>query len=725
MLEKAAERWSLRLRIFLFFALIAAGTAAILAIAFFLLGRELPPPAVSHLVLYGGGAGFAIIGLVLWVWIKFDDHVARPVEALARDLHAAVHAGSEKLPDAERARYLGQLAPGIAEASEALQEARERVDTAITNATARAERQKKRLETVLRDLQQGVIICRLDHTVLLYNRAAQHFVAHAAAGAGSAPGGELGLGRKLTSLIARQPLRHTLDRLTRRFEGGRHLAHHDGLMAPFLAATATGHETMKGRMSLVLDEDDASPIGYVVTFDRVTEELAAGIWRERLLQDVAQDVRNHITNLTMAGELLLSGQPLSDDEKEQARATIRSEPRILGERLDRLDQVANDIFAAAWPVAPVFSATLFDSAATRRSEDRAITVEQRGTPVWITCDSASVSELIDRIMNRAAVWDQVRDFRLETERNGERIYVDIVWRGQVVPESLVEEWLREPLDESLGAMTGRDVLTHHKTDLWCEAVPESDGEVRIRLPLAISSELEDRPAKSSVAIPERPEFYDFDLFTRHPPGALDDMPLKALSYVVFDTETTGLEPSRGDEMVSVAGVRIVNGRVLRGEIFSSFINPGRRIPAGAAKIHGITDAMVAEAPDVSAVLPRFHDFVGDGVLVAHNAPFDMAFLKKRQTDAGLVFDQPVLDTVLLAAHVFGRADSLTLDALAERFNVVIAPEDRHTALGDALATADVLLKLFDLLEPLGVATLGDAIRAADRQAAIRRKQSAY
>lgn len=739
-MREKAEAWSLRFRIFLFFALIAGASSALLLGAILWLSANLPPEHISLVVLTVGGAGFAIAGLCAWVWLRFDDHVARPVEALSQAMRTAVRASGSSLGGQPAGgmtavpatgRYLGYLAPAARKITEALAEARHDVEVAVEKATVAAERQKRQLETVVRDLQQGVIICRLDHTILLYNRAAQALLSHqdpADVAAGAEAGArELGLGRKLSGLLAPQSLRHGLERLTRRFEGGRHFSHRDGLMAPFLAITASGHETLKGRMSLMLDEADAHPIGYVVTLDRVTEELAAAVWRERLLQDVTQDMRHHVTNLTMAAEVVLGAQESAGEGLDWVRAALRQEPRIIGERLDRLDQAANDMLFGAWPVAPVFSPTLFECVIHRRSENRSIRVEQGGTPLWLICDSASVTELLDRVMNRAAVWDQVRDFWLEATRNGERAYIDLVWRGNLVPVGVLEDWLAEPLDEAVGSMTGRDVLTHHKTDMWCEELTPGGrpGVVRVRMALALALDLEDRPEKENIEIPQRPEFYDFDLFTRHPPGRLEDAELKALNFVVFDTETTGLEPSRGDEMISIAGVRIVNGRILRGEIFSTLVNPGRKIPPASTRIHGITDEMVAEASPLASILPRFHDYVGDGVLVAHNAAFDMAFLEKRQHEAEVSFDQPVLDTVLLAAHVFGRAESLTLDALAERFGIVIPPEERHTALGDAIATAEVLLRLFNLLEAVDVVTLGDAIRVSDMQAAIRRKQGAY
>jgi DNA polymerase-3 subunit epsilon len=85
----------------------------------------------------------------------------------------------------------------------------------------------------------------------------------------------------------------------------------------------------------------------------------------------------------------------------------------------------------------------------------------------------------------------------------------------------------------------------------------------------------------------------------------------------------------------------------------------------------------------------------------------------------------VLDTLLLAAHALGRDESLSLDGLSQRFAVELAPEDRHTALGDALATGEVFLKLLPLLEARGVVTLGDALAASDRQVGLRRMQAQF
>ncbi|MBC01119.1 MAG: exonuclease [Rhodobacteraceae bacterium] len=721
MARRGVENWSLRLRVFLFFALIALGGSATVgaALAFLFLSAESGGIALDRIVLAGLVSTFAISGLALWVWLKFDDHVARPLMRLGAQLRASVHADAAPVVATGTGRYLGLLAPAMQEAAQALAEARRDTDASVSRAVADAEREKSRLEAVLRDLRQGVVICTPDHNVLLYNRHAQALLDHDVQGKG------LGLERKLTGLVRAQPLHHTLERLMRRVRSGRHVAHPDGLSTPFLTATLDGRDSLRGRMTLILDADGASPIGYVASFDAVTDELAAGIWRDRLLHDVTRDMRQRIAALAAACEVLLRRADLAPEDRARFDGIVCGETRELAGRLDRLDQVAGDLLAGAWPMAEVYSPTLTDCIAARRSEGRDLEIVTAGDACWVLCDSASIVELADRMVNRIAVHARLDSVTLSLRDEGARACLDIVFAGAPVPASVLDSWLDEPLEEGGGAtaLSGRDVLSRHKTEMWSDSAP--GGGARIRLPLAKPPEALRRPGAALSPVSERPEFYDFDLFARTLPIAIEDAPLASLSYVVFDTETTGLEPSRGDEMLSVAGVRIVNGRVLRGETFNSFVNPGRSIPAASTRVHGITAEMVAEAPGVETVLPAFHDFAQGSVLVAHNAAFDMTFLSKYSDRTGVRFDQPVLDTVLLAAHVFGTQESLTLDALAERFQVALPPETRHTALGDALATAEVLSRLLKLLAPLGVETLAQAIEVSNRQVALRRRQSGY
>ncbi len=206
----------------------------------------------------------------------------------------------------------------------------------------------------------------------------------------------------------------------------------------------------------------------------------------------------------------------------------------------------------------------------------------------------------------------------------------------------------------------------------------------------------------------RPLVYDFDLLESTGEAAFETRKLSDLCFVVFDTETTGLLPHK-DEIVQIGAVRVLRGRIIEGEELNMLVDPGRPIPPASTKVHRITDAMVAGKPDIVAAGRAFHRFASDAVIVAHNAPFDMAFLRRHGERMGVSWDHPILDTVLLSAVLFGAAETHTLDALCERLEVEIPQALRHTALGDARATAEVLVRMLPMLQARGMETFGQVI----------------
>lgn len=206
----------------------------------------------------------------------------------------------------------------------------------------------------------------------------------------------------------------------------------------------------------------------------------------------------------------------------------------------------------------------------------------------------------------------------------------------------------------------------------------------------------------------RPLTFDFGITEHIADKEHASTKLRDLCYVVFDTETTGLSTKK-DDVIQIGAVRIMNGKKVNGEIFDHYVDPKRPIPPASTKIHGITDDMLTGALLLPEVRNNFHKFCTNAVLIAHNAPFDMAFLKREQSET-LQFNHPVLDTVLLSAIIYGQTCTHTLDALAERLGVPIEEEARHTALGDANATADIFLKLLPILEAKGIVTLKEAQR---------------
>jgi DNA polymerase-3 subunit epsilon len=261
-------------------------------------------------------------------------------------------------------------------------------------------------------------------------------------------------------------------------------------------------------------------------------------------------------------------------------------------------------------------------------------------------------------------------------------------------------------------LTVRDVMDRHGGVIWFER-ERSRHQAFFRMVLPMARAQEGTESAQLLPNDSRPEYYDFDLFQMSEGHhALDDRPLRSLIYTVFDTETTGLNPSQGDEIIQIGATRIVNGKLLRQDAFEQLIDPGRSIPAASIPIHGITPAMVQGQPRIGQVLPVFHAYASDTVLVAHNAAFDMKFLQLKERSTGLRFDQPVLDTLLLSAVIHPHQDSHRLEAIAQRMNITVL--GRHTALGDALVTAEVFLRMIPLLAEMGILTLGQAREAAQK-----------
>ena len=163
--------------------------------------------------------------------------------------------------------------------------------------------------------------------------------------------------------------------------------------------------------------------------------------------------------------------------------------------------------------------------------------------------------------------------------------------------------------------------------------------------------------------------------------------------IIFDTETTGLDPRTGDRMVEIGCVELVN-RVPTGAVFHAYFNPERDMPAEAEAVHGLSATFLADKPRFPERVAELLDFLGDAPLVAHNAGFDFAFLNFELAQCGLeaVCHSRMVDTVKLA-RVRHPGAKLSLDALCSRYGVDRSHRTRHGALLDAELLAQVYVEL--------------------------------
>ena len=680
------ERFGLRLRFALFFAVLALGGVAIILGGLWLGYHRSGGPADGY-VLAGLAAGFGLLGLTAWIGFLFDENVARPILGLASDLNTRARADVGVEIDKEQARYLGALAPAAQAIHSALSDAREAQERAIARETDRLAREKALFEALLRDLAEGVVVVTPENRLMLFNRAAEVLL------------GDLGLDRHLQAYLRLDPLQHAIERLDKG------LARGDSEAESFLVPTADGERFLLGRVSPVLSGEDR--LGHVLIFHDATEDLQAHAERDHLFNTLMEEVRRPAAAIGAVLDVLQSDAEIPAKTRATFDAAMNEELERLFNCLRHMDERHGRITTRHWPMSQVAADDIFEGLKARVEA----TVDTDGGAHFLRCDGFAIMEVMTRVVTGISQDAMRSDMGLRAERHGNEVWLALQWQGTEVRESDLDEWLKQPLSESYGAYSGRDVLDGHRTEIWSETGGYGH---RIVLPLEASG----TPALTSRDV--RPEFYDFTLPSSG--GELAQRQLSELSFVVFDTETTGLAPSGGDKIVQIAGVRIVNGRILRGEMFETLVNPGCAIPPASTKVHGISDDMVKDAPDVVDAGKSFHRFCEGGVLVAHNAPFDMAFLKRDEKLIGHSFDHPVLCTVLLSAALYEHTGEHTLDALAERFGVTIPPELRHTALGDAMATAEVFLQMIGVMEAAGIHTLGDAIAAGQRMTKIRKAQ---
>ena len=196
-----------------------------------------------------------------------------------------------------------------------------------------------------------------------------------------------------------------------------------------------------------------------------------------------------------------------------------------------------------------------------------------------------------------------------------------------------------------------------------------------------------------------------------------DEDLSQTTFVVLDLETSGASPKTGSAITEIGAVKVCGGHVLG--TFKTFVNPGTPLPPFITELTGITDAMLIDAPTIESVLPLLFEFLGSDkstVFVAHNAPFDLSFLKASAALHGYTWPNfRVIDTVKAARFVLTKDDvaNYQLGTLAVYFRTEIAPN--HRALDDALATVDVLHGIIERMGTFGITTINQMLNAGAKK----------
>jgi DNA polymerase-3 subunit epsilon len=644
---------------------------------------------------------FACGGILHWLRGRF----VAPLQALAEQTRIVASANLEHRVAAAGGAGTAQLAAAINRLGDAYRGQHGDMEARIAESNARLGEERNRLAALMSELSEGVLLCNTEGRILLYNEQARALFAPAAKGpaAGQSP---VGLGRSIFAFLDRDQVTHALDKI-------QYVLDRDSAspVTLFFATSAAG-DLIRVRFAPFLSTDRRIA-GMVLTCEDVTKTFGQEAQRRSLLQSLATRVRQPAANVRAAAENLISFPDMQHAERIRFAEIIAVESRGLSETIDEALREYADALKAGLSLEEMPLADLLSVA--RRRIDNLPGLATRQEPIdeslWVKVDSFAFAQVFGSLAERLRDEHGVHEVGFRAAAHGGFAELDLTWTGATLAIDALDRWESHAIEAGTEQtpLTIRSVLERHGGEAWHQSNPPSEVSwFRFLVPLATPVVAKQRRRLSAES---RPEYYDFDLFRGHDPAkGLAGQRLTDLSYTVFDTETTGLEPSAGDRIISIGAVRIVNGRLLKQDVFEQLIDPQRTVPRDSVRIHGIQAADLRGQPTLREALPAFHRFCEDTVLVAHNAAFDMRFLELGEAESGVRFTHPVLDTLLLSAIVHPNLQDHGLEAIAGRLGVQVI--GRHTALGDAMVTSEIFLRLVALLAEQGVVTLGQALEAS-------------
>jgi DNA polymerase-3 subunit epsilon len=642
---------------------------------------------------------FACGGILRWLFARF----VTPLRDLADQTRIVASANLQHRVAAAGGPETADLAAAINRLGDAYRGQDSDMETRIAESSSRLEEERNRLAALMSELSEGVLLCNAEGRILLYNEQARALFAPSAAGpiASQSP---VGLGRSVFAFLDRDQVTHALDKI--QYGLDRDSA---SPVTLFFTTSAAGNLVRIHVAPFLSTERRIA--GMVLTCEDVTKAFGQEAQRRSLLQALATRVRQPAANVRAAAENLSSFPDMSDEERARFTDIIAVESRGLSETIDEALREYADALKAGLSLEDMRLADLLS--VVRRRIDALPGLATGSADIdeslWVKVDSYAFAQVLGALAERLRDAYGVHDVGFRASVNGGFTQLDLTWSGAAIAIDALDRWETHPIQVGTDQtpLTIRHVVERHGGEVWHQSNPPAQTSwFRFLLPLAepvVARQRRRLPAES------RPEYYDFDLFRNADAGRAGER-LADLSYTVFDTETTGVEPSAGDRIVSIGAVRIVNGRLLKQEVFEQLVDPQRSISRESVRIHGIRTRDLAGQPTLRDALPGFHRFCEDTVLVAHNAAFDMRFLELGEAETGVRFTQPVLDTLLLSAVVHPHQQDHRLEAIAERLGIAVI--GRHTALGDALVTSEIFLKLVTLLAEQGVVTLGQALAAS-------------
>lgn len=645
----------------------------------------------------------AIITALTW---RMADQFLRPILKIRRGAEIVARINLGHRIEIDSGDELEDLALEFNHMAENLGKAYDELEGRVRDATRTVQEERNRLATVLRTMVDGVVVANEAAETILMNPRARIIMDL---------GYTSGIGTPLSRILPSDRLDFHLNRVRRRRELGVETV--EDVLFPLRDG-----KLLKGSLSLIPGADGEHS-GFLLVFRELGHSGDERRKSEEALRKMPQLLRGPLAASLSLVEMLQRHREMPLEKQTAFLAAVTEEMTQMSRQITAIDEAVNASRSLHSPSIP--------------SDPRELLMEALQLLPALQVDFADDAIPVPSVLVEPFSWVSslccVLQWIFRMSKN----------EGAIRAKLLVEDGTVITSFRICGSFTG--TLAGLETELISptgehsvtlgETIRKNNGEIWIKtsgecheVHLALLQTAEIPAAKTIDRLLDgEPQFYDFDLFLPRPVIEREDQlqaNLLDLEYVVFDTETTGLRLSEGDKIISISGVRIRKGRIQNADIFNSLVNPGRSIPPESITFHHIEDHMVADAPSISQVYPQFAAFVGDSILVAHNAAFDKKCLEIAAAEADVpMIDNPILDTLFLSYGIHEGTDGHSLDAMAQRMGVVI--EGRHTSLGDARATAQVFLGLISLLPGRGVRTLAEAKAFCDRYLLLRWQSSRF
>jgi len=620
-----------------------------------------------------------------------------------------------------------RLCERINEGAQRYESLAKNVEEKVQRARADSEQEKYTLAAIMAELPEGVLICNTEGRILLYNNRARQLLVGSADPTENnqkemTPSGDsaryIGLGRSVYGIIDKNLIAHALDQI------GVKLRDNDPEVVSYFVVPGVDDRLLRVEAVPVLDAQRRYT-GLILIFNDITRQLETDSHLNLALESFSRGIRASLAGIRSAIETIIEYPQMEARQLDALKGIIHKESLIMGEMLEsQLPDSSHGNFNQ-WPLIAMSAEDLAEMLKSKAAEKLQveIRVEDFNPSIKIKIDSYSFLLVLVFVIDKLKTLIGFTQLTCRLSELDWYVGFDLLWQGSPVEIGTLREWEEQPLvfEEEGMSLTLREIIDHHAADFGSYSSKRLKGTSYLRFFMPVVEVTEPEATRSLTILPEsRPEFYDFDLFgnVQHVPE-LADRSLTDLTFTVFDMETTGLRPAEGDEIISIGAFRMVNCRLLRDEGFEQLVDPQRSIPWTSVKIHGIHPEMLIGQPFIGQVLPQFHQFVEDTILVAHNAAFDMRFLQLKEEQTNVKFVNPVLDTLLLSAVIHPSHENHDLEAISQRLGVRII--GRHTALGDASATGEIFLKMLPLLAGKGIYTLKEALAASRKTYYARQK----